>query len=343
MVDNTLRYGTTINQASGVGLRPRPNDPFSTAAATGLGGLSASQADALIQKMPTSIGDFDYACSRNKKNLLLLQNDIAYDRISGKMSVNGFSFDVDDYSDALRSVEYLGSRPSARPAGTWSTLTSDEYEDYIRRIANPDLKDRFAKGFSMGVQGLKTLTGAGLQFAGAEETGSRMVSAAQERLEELSPYQATFAQVTAGELSAIEYAVSMLGQQGPNIIESIAAGLIGFAVGGAASGNPLGAALGGFGGVMTKAGFKKAAIEAAEVYAKKGLKGLDAKQRKALAQLGGVGAAIAINNYVIGTADVYGEMRDRGAEAGDDRARAAAAALGIPYAILSTIPRSYRC
>ncbi len=339
MVDNTLRYGTTINQASGVGLRPRPNDPFSTAAATGLGGLSASQADALIQKMPTSIGDFDYAAPEIKKPSTPT-NDIAYDRISGKMSVNGFSFDVDDYSDALRSVEYLGSRPSARPAGTWSTLTSDEYEDYIRRIANPDLKDRFAKGFSMGVQGLKTLTGAGLQFAGAEETGSRMVSAAQERLEELSPYQATFAQVTAGELSAIEYAVSMLGQQGPNIIESIAAGLIGFAVGGAASGNPLGAALGGFGGVMTKAGFKKVAIEAAEVYAKKGLKGLDAKQRKALAQLGGVGAATAINNYVIGTADVYGEMRDRGAEAGDDKARAAAAALGIPYAILSTIPEA---
>ena len=79
MVDNTLRYGTTINQASGVGLRPRPNDPFSTAAATGLGGLSASQADALIQKMPTSIGDFDYAAPEIKKPSTPT-NDIAYDR-----------------------------------------------------------------------------------------------------------------------------------------------------------------------------------------------------------------------------------------------------------------------
>lgn len=357
MASQILKRG--VNNSMGIGLSPRPGDPYSTTASTGIGNLTPSLADQAFGNSgtynlgtPSSLqdlrneekkllGDFDKAAPTIKAPPPAPRRPmIAFNRASGRLSVNGFEFDSDDYASAVQSQQYLNA-PSQRPKGAnWDSLSARQYEDYLSRITNPTLGTRFKRSFEIGTQGLKTLAGAGLQFAGAEDFGSELVQSSQERIQELSPFQATAAEVADGELGAIEYAVSMIGQQGPNIIESIAAGLIGFAVGGATSGNPLGAALGSVGGIMSKAGFKKVAIEAAEVYAKKGLKGLDAKQRRALAQLGGVGAATAINNYVIGTADVYGEMRDRGAEAGDDKARAAAAALGIPYAILSTIPEA---
>ena len=67
MANRTLRYGQTPDEAMGIGLRPRPNDPWSAAAATGLGGLTPSAADSLIQKMPeSSIGDFDYSVPEMK-------------------------------------------------------------------------------------------------------------------------------------------------------------------------------------------------------------------------------------------------------------------------------------
>lgn len=357
MASQILKRG--VNNSMGIGLSPRPGDPYSTTASTGIGNLTPSLADQAFGNSgtynlgtPSSLqdlrneekkllGDFDKAAPTIKAPPPAPRRPmIAFNRSSGRLSVNGFEFDSDDYASAVQSQQYLNA-PSQRPKGAdWDSLSAKQYNDYLSRITNPTLGTRFKRSFEIGTQGLKTLAGAGLQFAGAEDFGSELVQSSQERIQELSPFQATAAEVADGELGAIEYAVSMIGQQGPNIIESIAAGLIGFAVGGATSGNPLGAALGSVGGIMSKAGFKKVAIEAAEVYAKKGLKGLDAKQRRALAQLGGVGAATAINNYVIGTADVYGEMRDRGAEAGDDNARAAAAALGIPYAILSTIPEA---
>ena len=51
MANRTLRYGQTPDEAMGIGLRPRPNDPWSAAAATGLGGLTPSAADSLIQEV----------------------------------------------------------------------------------------------------------------------------------------------------------------------------------------------------------------------------------------------------------------------------------------------------
>ena len=76
MVNRTLRYGQTPDEAMGIGLRPRPNDPWSAAAATGLGGLTPSAADSLIQKMPeSSIGDLITAFPKWKH---LLQEVMIY-------------------------------------------------------------------------------------------------------------------------------------------------------------------------------------------------------------------------------------------------------------------------
>ena len=340
MANRTLRYGQTPDEAMGIGLRPRPNDPWSAAAATGLGGLTPSAADSLIQKMPeSSIGDFDYSVPEMKASPSG-GDDILFDSGSGTMSVNGFEFQVDDYADAVRSKEYLGQGGVPRKPGAWSPLSREQYSEYLGRIEDPTLGTRFKRSFELGTQGLKTLGGAGLQFLGAEELGSGIVNRASERSEELSPFQASAADVASGELSAIEYAVSMIGQQGPNIIETIGVGLAGFAAGTATTANPVGGALASVGAMFSKAAFKKVAKEAAEQYTKGGIKSLSAAQRKALSQLGGAGAATAINNYAIGTADIYNEQRERGAGAGDKDARAIAAALGIPYAILSTIPEA---
>ena len=340
MADRTLRYGQSPEEAMGIGLRPRLNDPWSAAAATGLGGLTPSTADSLIQKMPdTTLGSFDYSAPDMAPSPSG-GDDILYDAGSGLMSVNGFEFQADDYSDAVKSKQYLGQGGAPRKPGAWSPLSRDQYSEYLGRIEDPTLGTRFKRSFELGTQGLKTLGGAALQFAGAEELGSGIVERAGIRSEELSPFQASAADVASGEISAIEYAVSMIGQQGPNIIETVGVGLAGFAVGTASTANPLGGALAGVGAMFSKAAFKKLAVEAAEAYAKGGVKSLSLAQRKALSQLGGAGAATAINNYGIGIADIYNEQRERGALADDNSARGIAATLGIPYAILSTIPEA---
>ena len=114
MADRTLRYGQSPEEAMGIGLRPRLNDPWSASAATGLGGLTPSTADSLIQKMPdTTLGSFDYSAPDMAPSPSG-GDDILYDAGSGLMSVNGFEFQADDYSDAVKSKQYLGQGGAPR-------------------------------------------------------------------------------------------------------------------------------------------------------------------------------------------------------------------------------------
>lgn len=304
---------------------------------SGIGSLGPSMADLEVGVEQIARAPMpDYGAMRRPQESS--GPSVYFDQGRNLFSVNGYTFDAEDYGAAVGSRQYLGGAPTPPPdQGSWTRLTPDMYEQYMRTIEEPTLGTRFSRSFDIGVQNLKTLGGAGLQFLGAEETGAGVVNRASAELQRLSPFQASAADVAAGELGAIEYAVSMIGQQGPNILESIGTALVGAVAGGAMSANPVGAAVGGFGAMLSKGAIKTAAKEAAEAYARGAA---SAEQRKLLARIGGAAAATAVNNYAIGVSDVYSEMRDQGAAPQDMDARAIAATLGIPYAVLSTIPEA---
>ena len=145
MANRTLRYGQTPDEAMGIGLRPRPNDPWSAAAATGLGGLTPSAADSLIQKMPSSIADIE-AKTNSLMKLLEKQAEpekkvrtfsIAYyNPLTEEIFVGDRIFDKNDLEAAL---ETLGQRNTVAPSDVgWRPLSYDQYVSYIRKIRGMD-------------------------------------------------------------------------------------------------------------------------------------------------------------------------------------------------------------
>ena len=60
---------------------------------------------------------------------------VGYNGQSGEVFVNGFRFDVDDETSALKSLDYLYSPRKNLPAGFYQ-MTPDEYGSYIRSIRN---------------------------------------------------------------------------------------------------------------------------------------------------------------------------------------------------------------
>lgn len=98
----------------------------------------------------------------------------AFSPSTGKLFVNGFTFDVDDAQRALESEQYLAAEPQATPAGDWIPLIDDaSYSAYLNNIRNPSMGRLAAKNFGRGVDISQMLAGRGLQFAGAEKFGLR--------------------------------------------------------------------------------------------------------------------------------------------------------------------------
>lgn len=339
MVD---RAGLMLPESRAAAMELGPQNAFSVARrdpsrSSGLSGLGPTMADVQVGfEQIVSQPAPDYTAMRAPRESS--GPSVFFDQARNLFSVNGYAFDAEDYAAAVQSRQFLDQPAGGPPdAGSWTRLSPSMYEQYMSQIEDPTLGTRFGRSFDIGVQNLKTLGGAGLQFLGAEETGAGVVNRASEELQRLSPFQVSAAEVASGELGAIEYAVSVIGQQGPNILESIGAALVGAAAGGVASGNPVGAAVGSFGALLSKGVIKGAAREAAEAYARGAA---SAEQKKLLARIGGAAAATAVNNYAIGVSDVYSEIREQGAGPENVDARAVSAALGIPYAVLSTIPEA---
>jgi len=219
----------------------------------------------------------------------------AFSPSSGKLFVNGFTFDVDDAQKALESEQYLGATPQATPAGDWIPLDDASYSAYLNNIRNPSMGRLAAKNFGRGVDISQLLAGRGLQFAGAEKFGASVVDSQMEDLRKTSPYERMFTDIgSEPNRGVLDWFVANLAQQGPNLVESAVAALGGALVGGAAGGgaNPFSAAGGALAALSGKAAIKQSVLAAAKKYSRG--EAIDAVETKLLHEQAGILAAAKI-------------------------------------------------
>ena len=264
---------------------------------------------------------------------------IAFSPSTKQFFVQGRTFSQDDAQSALESEALLGQPGVATPqGGDWVPVDPQSYAGYLQGIKNPSLGTLFSKGFGRGVDSMQLLAGRGLQLAGAEKFGGDIVKQQVEDLRQTDPYSRRFSDIQSGN-DAVQWFVANLGEQGPNLLESIAAAAAGAAAGTAAGGPGIGTIGGAIAGLAGKAEFKAAVLAAA----RKQIAGevLDATERKVLRSAAGIAGATAAsyaNNVATGASDIYGELRDRGADPNDVNAKMTALMGSIPYAALETLP-----
>jgi len=192
---------------------------------------------------------------------------VGFDETTNMVFVNGFEFDADDHDSALRSKKAL-SGPLVPMPQNYRPVDVKEFGGYIQRIQDPSIGRIIKKNFGIGVDNLQLLAGRGLQFAGAEETGQKIVDQQIEDLRFTQPYQRLFTDIDSAG-GAVEWFVANLAQQGPMLIESALSAIVGGIIGGLAFGvpNPFTAVGGAFLALSGKAAVKKAVIEAARKHA----------------------------------------------------------------------------
>lgn len=253
-----------------------------------------------------------------------------------KFYVNGVEFDEDDDAKILQSESLLGS-PSvgAPPSGDWVSVPMQTYRGFIEEVKNPGLGRLASKSFGRGVDQLQMLAGYGLQLAGAEELGGRIVEQQEADLAKTAPYERQFTDIESGR-GAVEWFVANFAQQGPNLLESIALGLAGAAAGTAVAG-PVGTAVGGLAGFFGKKAFKDKVLDAAQKYTAGTATKEQVKLLRNTAAVAGATAANFASNVATGAADIYGEMREQGVGPEDFGARLTALAGSVPYAGFDTL------
>jgi len=304
--------------------------PLTPMTGTGLSGLGASTAGLVATGQALIRG--------TQPQLAVSPASPAYFSASRKeIFRKGLTFAADDAARALEA-EQLPQRDIAPPAGgDWVPLNEAAYGQYIQSITQPTLGRLASKSFGRGVDVAQALAGRGLQLAGAEELGGRIVAAQEEDLRKTAPFERQFTDIESGR-DAVEWFVANFAQQGPNLIESVITAGLGF-MAGSAAGGPLGGAGGALAGLMGKTAFK----ESVKAAAKKKAVGevLTDAETKLLREAAGIAGAVTASytqNLATGAADIYGELRDSGANADDIDARIKAIAGSIPYAALETLP-----
>jgi len=256
--------------------------------------------------------------------------------------VQGRQFPGRDARTALETKGLLNQPPIGRPEGAgWMPIPDDTYAAYLDSIENPTRGTLFSQNFASGVDQLKELGGNALMAATAGRVGQGIAERASERIDQLSPYRREFTDIPeAGEGAVLDWFVSVLGSQGPMILESVAAALIGGIAGSTIGGPGMGAATGTLAATFKKKAFKEAVQKAAAKYARK--EALDPAEKKILksaAAATGAAATMAASNVAIGTGDIYGERREQGlAEPGDWQSSLISIAGSVPYAAMETLP-----
>ena len=252
-----LSFANPMLGSMGVGEEPNPYAPYSPTSSIGAGGLAPSAADMAV------MGEALAKQSQFTMPEMRRPPAIAFSPTSKQLFVNGLTFAADDAASALQSESYLRGPGTQLPTGgDWVPLDEQAYGQYLQSIRQPSLGRLASKSFGRGVDTMQSLIGRGLQLAGAEETGGRIVAAQEEDLRKTSPYERQFTDIESGR-GAVEWFVANLAQQGPNLIESVALGLAGAAVGTAAAG-PVGTAVGGLAGAFGKKAFKDKVMDAAQ-------------------------------------------------------------------------------
>ena len=327
-----LSFANPLLSKVNVGEEPNPYAPFSPTSSIGGGGLGPSAADMAVMG-ETLTKQSQFTMPQMQKPAA-----IAFSPSRRELFVNGLTFAADDAATALQSESYLRGPGTGLPTGgDWMPLDEQAYGQYLQSIREPSLGRLASKSFGRGVDQLQMLAGRGLQLAGAEELGGRIVEQQGADLARTAPYERQFTDIESGR-GAVEWFVANFAQQGPNMIESIATAGLGF-LAGTAAGGPLAGAGGAMAGLMGKAAFKEAVIAAAKK--KAAGETINAAENKLLREAAGLAGAVAATygqNLATGAADIYGELREQGANAEDVDARIKALAGSIPYAALDTLP-----
>ena len=308
------------------------------AATPGFGGLQQGLADiaAMGAAARGALGSFGSPQPQAPQSG---DGNVFFERDRRRFFVNGVEIDEQDDRRILESEALLGQPSVGAPtAGNWVPVPAETYRQIVQGVKQPSTGELFSRGFSIGAQQLKQLGGRALQLAGAEQLGGRIAESAEQRLEQLSPYQRQFTDVEFGsaDKGIVDWFVSNLGQQGPMLLESVAAGVVGAVAGSAAAGPGLGTAGGAIAGAFGRKAFKDRVLAAAEKYRTSGAAALDATERQVLknaSAVAGAAAASFANSQVTGAADIYGEMREQGVGPEDFRARMTAIAGSFPYAL----------
>lgn len=334
-----LSFADPLLGKVGVGEEPNPYVPFSPTSNIGLGGLGPSAADLAITGQEL-VSQSQFTMPEMKQ-----PPAIAFSPSRREFFVQGTVFGEGDAVSALEAEKLLSGPSTGLPTGgDWVPLDQQAYGQFLQSIRQPSRGRLFSKGFEAGGQQLKQLYGGALQALGAEETGTELVMGAERRLRQLAPFQRDFTDVDVGsaDRGLIDWFVANLGQQGPMLLESIATGLAGAALGTAAAGPGLGTAGGAIAGFFGKKAYKDKVIEAAARY-RAGQVAKDSAEfallKNASALAGGLIGSGA-GEYIIGVGDVYNELREQGANPDDAAARLTAAAAGLPYAALSILPEA---
>ena len=326
-----LSFADPFMDKVGVGPAPNPYAPLSPTSSIGLGNLGQSAADiALVGERMARGTQFTLPEMRRPP-------DIGISETTGELFVQGRRFAADDAPAALQAEGLLGQPGSGQLPAGFTPLDQQAYQQYLQSIREPSLGRLASKSFGRGVDVSQALFGRGLQLAGAEELGGRIVSAQEEQLRQTSPFERQFTDIESGR-DAVEWFVANFAQQGPNMIESVVTAGLGF-LAGTAAGGPLAGAGGALAGLMGKTTFK----ESVKAAAKKKAAGeaLSAAENKLLREAAGLAGAVSASyaqNIATGAADIYGELRDSGADADDIDARIKALAGSLPYAALETLP-----
>ena len=330
----TSPFSNPLLESTGVSDVPRPFAPWTPTSDMGIGGLAPSLADmAVTGERLVKASQFTMPEMRKPT-----RPNLGFSPTTNELFVNGLQFSADDAATALQSEQYLGAAPKPLPSGDWIPLNEAQYGQYLQSIRKPSLGQLASKSFGRGVDAMQMLAGRGLQLAGAEETGGRIVEQQMEDLRRTAPYERQFTDIDSGR-GAVEWLVANFAQQGPNMIESIATAGAGFLAGTAATGNPLGGAAAALAATIGKTAWK----ESVKAALKKKAAGetLDATENQLLRKAAGVGMATAATfgqSLATGASDIYGELRDQGADADDVSARLKALGGSIPYALADTLP-----
>ncbi len=346
-----LSFANPMMNSMDLGVSPNPYTPYSPTSGVGLDNLGPSLADAVaFASSGPSLSQFVQPKMQQPSGPAR-----AYSPSTNKLYVNGVSFDADDYQALVESEKAQATPGIGLPqGGDWVPLDDVAYAQLLTAVKNPSLTQLASKNVGRGVDVLQMLAGRGMQLAGAEETGGKVVQQQMEDLRKTAPYERMFTDIDSAD-SAVEWFVANAAQQVPNIVMSAAT---------AAVGSGIGAALGGAGARMTagavgqeaaKQGiFKAIAVRnAAGAAWKPLLKNALAKQASGAALLAPEAQAIAAHsvlsgaakgamiasfgeNYLSGASDIYGAMRENGHDAQSSDARVAALLGGVPYAGLES-------
>jgi hypothetical protein len=241
---------------------------------------------------------------------------VAIDTANNKLFIGGYVVDRNNDTDVAVFSKYAGQE-APLPEGNWEQVDDTSFAQYVQGIRDPGTLKLMARNFGMGVDEMQQMAGLGLQWLGAEQTGTWLADQEGD-LQPNQVYSRSFTDIgSSPENGALDWIAATIGRLGPNVVESTISAGIGAAIGGAVSGPaaPAAAPIGAIAGFFGKTAVKKALLDAA----KKRLKGeaLNEAEKKLMLSAAGMtnAAANATKTRLMSPAQV-GEFIDEGTRKG---------------------------